>query len=331
MARANLTISEELRDSFEAACVSGNTRALKAEIQGEIITVANDPIILMSGTPEEDFSALSKNKFSPMYYLWNAGGEDGWVLVAYVNEMTCKVRDKMLYASCHKDLVQKLGASLFKGQFYCNSPDDFVYEGVRDALRSSSIGAPLSEAEVARDAEEKASIGQGVSQAGMSSLPFQLTSQATEKLMELNSGVGINFVELQVTESEAVDLCAAKTVASGAEIAASLDKENGRFYALRYPVAVDGHLFFVLSCPDSTPVKQRMILATVKSTVLEACKTAGLSFLKMMEVQDVEDIETDLMFEIKASTEDRSLKNDVAFSKPKGPPGRKGRRRMMKK
>ena len=51
----------------------------------------------------------------------------------------------------------------------------------------------------------------------------------------------------------------------------------------------------------------------------------------MMEVQDVEDIETDLMFEIKASTEDRSLKNDVAFSKPKGPPGRKGRRRMMKK
>lgn len=330
MARANLTVSQELKDTFEAACVSGSIRAVKAEIQGEMITVSNDPTIQMSGTSEEDFTTLSKQKVSPRYYLWNVG-EEGWVLVAFVNELTCKVRDKMLYASCHKDLVQTLGSSLFKGQFYCNSEEDFVYEGILDALRSSSVGAPMSEAEVARDAEEKASIGQGVSQAGMSSLPFQLTSKATEKLMELNEGGGVNFVELKVTESEAVDLCAAKAVSSGAEIAASLDKENCRFYALRYPIAAGGHLFFVLSCPDSTPVKQRMILATVKATVLDACKGAGLIFLKMMEVQDVEDIEADLLFEIEASTEDRSLKNDVAFSKPKGPPGRKGRRRMMKK
>ena len=38
-----------------------------------------------------------------------------------------------------------------------------------------------------------------------------------------------------------------------------------------------------------------------------------------------------MLAEIAALTEDRSIKNEVAFSKPKGPPGRRGKRRLMKK
>jgi len=180
----------------------------------------------------------------------------------------------------------------------------------------------------ARKTEDAASIGQAVSQAGMSVLPFQLTASATEKLAELNSGA-VNFVELQVTETEAVDLCVAKSLGNASEIGKSMDAENGRFYALRYPLGTEGKLFFILSCPDATPVKTRMVLATVKATVLAACKGVGLEFMKMMEVQDVEDIEADLVAEISASNEDRSLKNDPQFSKPKGPK-RRGKRRMMK-
>ena len=125
----------------------------------------------------------------------------------------------------------------------------------------------------------------------------------------------------------------AKTLEAPGELTASMDAEQGRFYALRYPVeaGASARLFFVLSVPDSTPIKQRMILATVKSTVLERCSALGLAFAKMLEVQDAADIVSDLQAEIAAFSEDRTLKNEVAFSKPKGPPGRRGKRRMMKK
>ena len=333
MARANLTVSQELKDAFETACTAGNIRCVRAEIQKETITVCTQPTLTVSGDSETDFAILAAEKISPRYYLWNSEPSDSsaWILIAFVDENKCKVRDKMLYASSHKDMTNELGSSLFKGQFYCNDPNEFTYQGVAEALRSNTVGAPLTEAEEARQAEEKASLSSQAA-TGMSTLPFQLTLKATEKLVELNNGT-VNFVELMVNDSEAVDLRAAKSLGDASEIATSMDTENGRFYALRYPVNEDGKLFFVLSCPEATPVRQRMVLATVKATVLEACKGAGLDFLKMMEVQDVEDIEADLISEIKSSTEDRSLKNDAQFSKPKGPGGgrRRGKRRMMTK
>ena len=223
-------------------------------------------------------------------------------------------------------LMGALGTSFFKGEFYCNDPADFVYEGVLDSCRSGLVGAPLTEAEEARAAEQKATIGQDIEQAGMSALPFQLTGQALEKLAELNTGA-INFVELKVDAAEQVDLVSAKSLASPDEISGSMDASNGRFYALRF----EEKLFFVLSCPEATPIKDRMILATVTATVLEACTQAGLSFTKMVEVQDPADVTSDLVAEIQALTEDRSVKNDLAFSKPKGPPRRRGKRRMIKK
>ena len=341
---ANLNITSALKEAFEAACRSGNTRCVRAGIIGETIGLSpTNPTLPAEGTSEEDFATLNAEKTSPQYYLWNVDPNNSseWVLVAYVLD-TCKVRDKMLYASSHKNLVQTLGASLFKGTCYMNDESEFIYSAVTDAMRSATAGAPLTQAEEARKLEEEASKGQGISQSGMSSLPFQLTPAATEAVASLQDSTtegSTNFVELCVTDTEAVDLCAAKSVQDGSEITSNMDKSNGRFYALRYPTAwmnsgnsgaEEGKLFFILSCPDATPVKQRMILSVVKSTVLEACTAAGLSFFKMLEVQDVEDIENEMINEIISSREDRSLKNEAAFTKPKGPGGRRGKRRMMK-
>ena len=334
MARANLSIDQELISLFERASASGNVRCIRASIEGERITICGDPPeMLAEGSSSEDFEMLASEKSSPRYYLWNedTSSPGNWCLVAYVTE-DCRVREKMLYASCHKDLVNALGATSFKGECYMNDPKDFVHQEVLSAMRSSLVNAPLTEAEIASAAEAKASIGQDTIQAGMSTLPFQLTDSAVEKLNDLKSG-SANFVCMLVNESEHVDAVEAKSLEASGEIPSTMDDSNGRFYAMRFPIeeGSNAKLFFVLSVPDSTPVKQRMILATVKSTVLERCSALGLNFSKMLEVQDVADIISDLKSEIAALTEDRSLKNDVAFSKPKGPPRRRGKRRLMKK
>lgn len=256
-----------------------------------------------------------------------------WCLLAYVTE-DCRVRDKMLYASCHKDLVNALGATMFKAECYVNDADDFTHAQVLDAMRSSLVNAPLTEAEELRAAEAKASIGQqDTVQSGLATLPFELTPSCADQLGRLQAGE-VNFVSMLVDGDEKIDTAGdAKMLEASGELTASMDAEQGRFYALRYPVeaGASAKLFFVLSVPDSTPIKQRMILATVKSTVLERCSALGLAFAKMLEVQDAADIVSDLQAEIAALSEDRTLKNEVAFSKPKGPSGRRGKRRMMKK
>ena len=239
----------------------------------------------------------------------------------------------MLYASCHKDLVNTLGATLFKGECYVNDAEDFTHASVLDAMRSSLVNAPLTEAEELRAAEAKASIGQDTVQSGLATLPFQLTPSCADQLKTLKAG-GVNFVSMLVDSNEKVDVAGdAKALETSGDLVVHMDSEQGRFYALRYPVeeGVAARLFFVLCVPDATPIKQRMILATVKSTVLERCSALGLAFTKMLEVQDAADIVSDLQGEIAMFSEDRSLKNEVAFSKPKGPPGRRGKRRMMKK
>ena len=278
---------------------------------------------------------LAAEKTSPQYYLWNEDPSQlgSWCLIAFVTE-DCKVRDKMLYASCHKDLVNSLGSNMFKGECYVNDANDFTHEQILYAMRSSLINAPLTDAEIARAAEAKASIGnQDTVQSGLATLPFQLTPQCADQLSRLGAGE-VNLVAMLVDSDEHVDTAGdAKALDSSDQLTESVEPGEGRFNAQRFPVEKgdEAKLFFVLTVPDSTPIKQRMILATVKSTVLERCSALGLEFAKMLEVQDPADIVADLKAEIAALTEDRSIKNEVAFSKPKGPPGRRGKRRLMKK
>ena len=139
-----LTVSDSLSKAF--LNVSSNIRLIRAEIVGECITLCSNPTMVRTSSPQTDFATLSQEKVSPRYYLWNAS-PNSWVLIAFVNENTCKVRDKMLYASSHRSLVDTLGSSLFIGQFYCNLPEEFTYDGIEAAIHSSVAGAPLTEAE----------------------------------------------------------------------------------------------------------------------------------------------------------------------------------------
>lgn len=343
MARANLTISDELREKFAWACdPASNVRCIRSVIRGEDIILTDDPVVLRGGDgAEADFALLASevSEGQAMYYLFclgeaEAAAEASWVLVAFVSD-AAPVREKMLYASMHKDLVRELGgASKFKGELYCNSVAEMVYTSVLEATRSAqaAVNAPLSAEEQVLAAEAKASIGQHSEKtSGLSALPFQLTDTLAGALANLKSG-DINFVEMQVTKQESIDLCSEALLDGTAALLERVNSSQARFYAVRFPLNKPdaAHLFFVLSCPEAVPIKEKMVLATVKATVLAACESAGLKFLKMLETQDPSELPADMASEIETATEDRSLRNDLAFARPKPRGGRRRPRRKKK-
>ena len=336
MAGANLQVSDELKSLFRDACGGngGNVRALRAVIQGEaIVSDPENPTIAMGESAEGDFQTITNEVAGtrdPKYYIFAMDSEarPEFVLIAFVPE-DANVRSKMLYASCHKDLVRQLGTEKFKSEWYCNDPAEMVYSGLVEQLKQELAAVPLTEEEILKNAEQAESVGKAQSSGNMGSLPFEATKELLTALENFKSN-DVNFVEIKMDEQEKLDHVSSKVLGSAAEIDTNILSDQGRFYTIRYPPTPDGtgKSFFVFCCPDDVKIKERMILATVKSTAIEICKGCGVSFVKQLEINDTA-VETELASEIAAMADTRELKNTQAFSKPSRP-GR-GKRRMVTK
>ena len=337
MAGANLKCNDELRSAIENAC-KGGVRYVKAIIEGEKIVLAGTSAV--SGSAEEDFNDTVVKEVNlsaePRYYCFNIDGNGAdFVLIAFVPEDS-PVRQKMLYASCHKDIVSQLGKDKFKSEWYCNELKDMVWSGISQQINHDETDAPLTEAEIFKKEELKSQATAEASTGVMTGLPFQPTSALLTALDNFKSQ-DVNFIALNVGKNEELDLISSAQVSGDSEINAQINTEAGAFYIIRYPSdggktlidASSSNAFFIFCCPDSVSVKDRMVLATVKSTAIQICEGAGIKFVKTMETTTPDDVLSDIMSEVKTMTESRSLQNKVAFSKPKRP-GR-GKRRIMKK
>ena len=332
---ANLSVQPNVKEAFAKA----GLRVVRAKIEREdIVLVSTSPC---SGSLEEDFRALVEESGAaggqpePSFYLVALDGTgEEWFLVAMVDDALA-VREKMLYASSHKSLVNQLGSGKFKGELYCNCASDFTYDNFAAALRSDKSDAPLTEAEAILKAEAQQTIGTQAS-AGNVSLAFPIEQAAQDALAQFAAGE-LSFVSMEVSADESVCLDKAEAVESNDALSAALDAQNARFYCVRFPFQATANTlnFLVLSCPESDGgnqremLKQRFVLATVKATVQEYCASKGIEIKKVVETQEPSSLVADLESEIKSATESRAINNDQAFSKPKRP-GR-GKRRLIKK
>eukprot|EP00942_MAST-04A_sp_MAST-4A-sp1_P005027 g5027.t1 len=336
MMKIALHKSQELIDAFNNAC-QGNVRYVQAIIENESIVL--NATSAVSGTAEEDFNNTIAKEIAdgkPRYYCFNEDGNGGeFILIAFVPEDS-PVRQKMLYASCHKDVVNQLGKDKFKSEWYCNEAKEMIWAGINEQINHDETAAPLTEAEMFKKAELKSQATAEASTGVMTGLPFQPTSSLLEALNNFKSN-DINFIEMNVGKKEELDLVNSEALSNDFDINSKINSEAGAFYIVRYPLdggktlidTAASNAFFVFCCPDSVGVKDRMVLATVKSTAIQICQGVGVQFAKTMETTSPEDVISDIMAEVKTMTESRSLQNKVAFSKPKRP-GR-GKRRMMKK
>ena len=228
---ANLSVQPNVKEAFAKA----GLRVVRAKIEKEdIVLVSTSPC---SGSLEEDFRALVEERrrraAEPSFYLVALDGTgEEWFLVAMVDD-ALPVREKMLYASSHKSLVNQLGSGKFKGELYCNCASDFTYDNFAAALRSDKSDAPLTEAEAILKAEAQQTIGTQAS-AGNVSLAFPIEQAAQDALAQFAAGE-LSFVSMEVSADESVCLDKAEAVESNDALSAALDAQNARFYWFAFP------------------------------------------------------------------------------------------------
>jgi len=335
MARAGLGISDDIQRAFVAAQESDAVRALQVSISDEALVLAHT--LQKAGDARKDFeeslpAALDDNAASLVVFRFDDAPSSGayrWVLLAWVPD-SAKVRDKMLYSSSREDLKRTLGLGYFFTEYYANSKSDLSFPALLDSQNKDREDAPLTEAERLKREERAMERDSGVKAAAMNVVQFALSAQVKDEMAQFMAG-DCNWIEMRVDlAAETIESAGSKIVIAGEPLGPHLTSDDGRFLALRLPNSQGGTLtMFVYSCPEELPIRLKMTLSTVKSSVIAAAQELGLNFDKTFEIRDAADLDHYVQAELNpAETTVGSSAAQLSHSKP-ARPGR-GARRVVK-
>jgi twinfilin-like protein len=343
MARANLAVDQELSDAFFRAQESGaGTRILKV-----VIDSAAEKLVLSStgarmGTAEEDFANVlvpSVDDTSAALLLFCLSDDRSraqeWLFLSWVPD-GARVRDKMLYSSSKEDLKRSLGQGYFTSEYSANLRTDLTWSGFNESIKKTRTDDLLSERERSVFEERLASRAESNTSklSAMNVLPFQATPELRAKLAEFKSKA-INWVDMTVT-SETVNLVSAKHVgelSAGSSLQEHASDAEARFIVTRQ-VATCGSTseltFFIFSCPESVPVRSKMVMSSAKATVLAIASEIGLSIDRNLEIRATADLDDAIRSEVEPTGGSAGTGSSSSATLAHAKPTRPGKGRSSK-
>lgn len=176
MARANLYVSDDLKNSFVAAQEDRSVRWLRASIDHETVVLLDQRV----GSPsnEADFDGLSEvlkpNGASFILFCEDeeasADAARRWILVSWVPDL-CRPRDKMLFSSSRENLKRTLGIGYFAHEYYVNEFAELSWAAYQQSIAKGA--APLSEAEILAKEESRLEKDTSIRSNAMGEIPFE--------------------------------------------------------------------------------------------------------------------------------------------------------------
>jgi len=344
----------ELLTAFSEAQTGESIRALKIQIKDDAMSVV-EKLAPTGSAWEEDIDStsswLSKNEACIVLVRTDEhlGAGWKWVMFAYVPD-TCKVREKMLYASSHAQLKLDLGSGAFVHDIFCNAMSDVSKAGFEAYLIHANSDAPLTESEAQRleeimnqdmdiDATGSVSVEEGTAATQIvHGVAFEAESGVAEAVAAiLDPSSSENYVRLSLDQTtEKITLADKKNITDLAELGPQCPMNMPAFHLFRYSHEHEGKhydsVIFIYSCPDgsgktkSAPIKARMTYSSCKSAVEALVTGAGKTVDVRLEINDGEhDLEPQ---DIKNAVHPPPIVKKAAFAKPK--PKGKGPRRLTK-
>jgi twinfilin len=220
-------------------------------------------------------------------------------------EETAHVRDKMLYASSRDTLKKDLGRSFFVEDFFASDPSDMTFAHYSANNQANNFGdatreSLLTDAERAKREEARAEKDVVGSKDSVHGVSFKLTDSARRMMQEFQSQ-GKNWIALAINvKDETVDGVEAKTVDAGS-LNANISSTEALFYFFRYEhkdkddknVSIN---LFIYCCPESVPVKAKMLASSNKGAVISHAQSLGINADKKVEITDVADFDIDAIY-----------------------------------
>ncbi|XP_019736625.1 twinfilin-2b isoform X1 [Hippocampus comes] len=352
--QTGINASTELKD-FLAQARGGAMRIMKIVIQNEKLVLESCGQPAQSWDKDYDHFLLPLlMPQQPCYILYRLDSQNAlgyeWIFIAWSPDQS-PVRQKMVYAATRATLKKEFGGGHIKDELFGTVEDDVCFQGYLRHMTSSCSPAPLTSAEqelqqirVTEDKvvwDERRRIGIprarvpvefGIDKRVSQGLAFPLQEEAKRALQQLKQK-RINYIQLRLdVEKETIELVHTKPTETR-ELPYRIPTDSPRYHFFIFKHSHQGRsqeaLVFIYSMPGYTcSIKERMLYSSCKNRLLEEVeKDYQLEVTKKMEIDSGDGLTEDFLYE-EVHPMEHTLKQ--AFTKPRGPGGKRGNKRLIK-
>ena len=189
----------------------------------------------------------------------------------------------MLYSSSKEDLKRSLGQGYFTQEYYASLREDLSWAGFSDASKKVRSADIMSEQErsvfeerIASHAESNATRA-----TAMGVLPFQVAPDLRCGIEDFKNNK-CSWCAMTIV-GETVSLVGSKIVGDLATTGMSLQPHvsdtEAQFILTKHTNNGGTQLsFFIFSCPESVPIRTKMVMSSAKATVLSIVSESGVTF-----------------------------------------------------
>lgn len=331
-----LSASSELQDAFNEFTADSSLFALPITITNEALTPLK-PIPFTSSDFTASLPSLKDHlqPKTPSYLLLRPSSSQnhGLIAVTYVPS-SAPVRQKMLFASTRTTLTRDLGLEKFGDSLFAT--DDYevldpaqwksrTKESTQQAQGKSDDILTTEERELqgvkrAEEEERHGTSGRDLMGSGGSGsrLAMKITDDARQALSSLDAEGTLIRLGIEVS-TETLELLETEPGAQPATFVTDVPGARPSYSFYRYPGTEE--TVFLYTCPGGSKVKERMIYASARASVLYAAKNEGVNVTKRLEQGDAGEVtEQRLADEVGlGSAASTSTTSRQGFAKPKRP------------
>lgn len=320
--------SQELHAALQTLLTDSSQRGLLATIQNEQIQPsATIPSASSSFSSDLQNLAPHINPNTALYILLRqsdslSSSNKSLIAITYVPN-AAPVRQKTLFASTRLTLLRELGSEHFAESVFCTEPDELTAAGWEKHVAHTGAGNPLTAEEQSlqdiKEAEALESGGtQGKSLVQGGRLAVRADGDIAAALQRLaDASSSNNLVQLRMDVPTETLQLASESSASPATLATEIPGTEPRYAFYRHDDP-EGSIVFISTCPSGSKIKERMVYAASRTSVITLAQTeGGLKVAKRIEATNPEEV-TEAV--VKAEFAERQeVEEKKAFAKPKRP------------
>ncbi|KAF8455390.1 hypothetical protein BGX38DRAFT_1267313 [Terfezia claveryi] len=324
--QSGISASQELLDAFKELVSNPSQRGLLVTISSE--RLVPQQVLPANGSFESDLLQLEDllTTTAAAYIIlrrYEGSIKPPFVAVTYVPD-TANVRQKMLFASTRNTLLRELGKDRFDEDIFATLKSELTAEGFERHDAHGAKPSPLTEEERhlkdVRDLEAENSRGTSSRKSHVSSgIAFPLSPEAQFMLKSLHTATTHNLVQLAIdTTKETIELEGCEAI-EAQNLQRAISNSAPRFSFFVFHHTYDGEstspVVFIYTCPSTSKIKERMVYASSRSSIISIAEQAGLQISKRLEAASPSELSLELLME-----EFHPKKEEKAsFARPKRP------------
>ncbi|KAM3870290.1 twinfilin-1a [Diretmus argenteus] len=338
--QTGIQAGNDVKDIFASAKSGDQYRILKIVINDEQLTLGSTRQASNQWDQEYDslLLPLLEDKL-PCYILYrldstnNQGYE--WIFLAWSPDSS-SVRHKMLYAATRATLKKEFGGGHIKDEIFGTTKDEMCLSGYKKHLTSQAAPLPLTAAEEElrkiKLSEVQTDISVDTKQQTLQGVAFPMHGDAVEALERFRDKE-INYVQLEIDfEKELIRLSNTEPT-EVKDLPKRIPQDSARYHFFLYKHSHEGDYLestvFIYSMPGySCGIRERMLYSSCKNPLVDMVENnLQIEIEKKLEIDNGDELTSDFLYE---EVHPKQHAHKQAFAKPKGPAGKKGRRRITR-